>query len=140
MEKYFIEPTQESGAALFRRGITGEVIMLNMLRLRKVADYSENQELDPGEIISGKDAFQRYIDHTTPFLKESGGELLLVGEGGKYFIGPDDEKWDVVMLVKQKSIEEFFAFASNLGYLAGIGHRTAAILDSRLLPIVETKE
>jgi len=43
------------------------------------------------------------------------------------------------MLVKQRSIESFFAFASNSEYLAGIGHRTAAILDSRLLPVVECK-
>ena len=28
-------------------------------------------------------------------------------------------------------------FASNQEYLAGIGHRTAALEDSRLLPLVE---
>jgi hypothetical protein len=35
------------------------------------------------------------------------------------------------------SVDDFFAFASNPAYLAGIGHRTAALEDSRLLPIVE---
>ena len=72
-----------------------------------------------------------------PFLKESGGELLLLGNGGQFFIGPRDEQWDVVMLVKQKSFASFMAFASNTEYLSGVGHRAAAILDSRLLPIVE---
>lgn len=113
--------------------------MLNMLRLRETADYSANPELAPQAQISGREAFQKYIDHTLPFLKESGGELLLLGDGGKFFIGPDDEQWDIVMLVRQSSIENFFAFASNTEYLAGVGHRTAAIVDSRLLPVVECK-
>ena len=61
--------------------------------------------------------------------------MLLLGNGGKFFIGPDDEQWDVVMLVKQSSVETSFSFASNAAYMAGIGHRTAAVLDARLLPI-----
>lgn len=140
MEKYYLEPTPESGAALFSRNIPGEVIMLNMLRLKETADYSANPELAPEKPISGRAAFQKYIDHTMPFLTESGGELVLLGSGGQYFIGPPEEQWDVVMLVKQNSLASFMAFASNAGYLSGIGHRTAAILDSRLLPIVESKD
>jgi len=36
----FLDVTQEAGAALFARNITGEVIMLNLLGFRDVADYS----------------------------------------------------------------------------------------------------
>ena len=39
------------------------------------------------------------------------------------------------MLVRQKSSQAFIAFASDRAYLAGLGHRTAAIEDSRLLPL-----
>jgi hypothetical protein len=139
MVEYFLEPTQASGAYLFQRGITGQVIMLNLLRLKKVADYSSNPELAPEEPISGRQAFQKYIDYTIPFLRASNGEIVLLGEGGKFFIGPSDEQWDIVLLVKQNSVEDFFDFASNTEYLTGLGHRTAAIMDSRLLPIVEQK-
>ncbi len=114
--------------------------MLNLLRLRDMADYSATPELAPAEDISGKEAFQRYIDHTMPFLKESGGELIFLGTGGTYLIGPQDEQWDIVMLVRQRSVEDFMAFASNAEYLAGLGHRTAAVLDSRLLPVVENRD
>jgi hypothetical protein len=137
MTEHFLEPTQESGAALFSRNITGEVVMLNLLRFRDVADYSANPELRPGEPISGREAYQKYIDHTLPFLRESGGDLVFLGEGGKYLIGPQEEQWDLVMLVRQASLSNFMAFASNQDYLAGIGHRTAALEDSRLLPLVE---
>ncbi len=137
MEEVFLEPTTESGAELFGRNISGEVVMLNLIRLRDVADYSASPDLAPDSEISGREAFQKYIDHTLPFLHESGGELVFLGEGGAYFIGPEDERWDIVMLVRQSSVEAFFSFATNPEYGAGLGHRTAAILDSRLLPMVE---
>ena len=137
MMQSFLEPTQESGAALFLRNISGEVIMLNLLRFREVADYSAYPELAPNEPISGREAYEKYMAHTAPFLQESGGDVIFLGEGGKYLIGPLEEQWDLVLLVRQKSLNDFMAFASNQAYLAGIGHRTAALEDSRLLPIVE---
>ncbi len=41
------------------------------------------------------------------------------------------------MLVRQRDVAAFLAFASNAEYLAGTGHRTAALEDSRLLPLSE---
>ena len=72
-----------------------------------------------------------------PALEASGGSVGFLADGGHLFIGPADEYWDLAMLIHQASIEDFFAFADNDAYLAGIGHRTAALLDSRLLPLVE---
>ena len=139
MAERFIDASQEGGAALFARNISGEVVMLNLLRFRDIADYSANPELMPSEPISGAEAFQKYIDHTLPFLKESGGDLMFLGKGGKYLVGPQEVRWDLVMLVRQKSLSDFMAFASNQKYLAGLGHRTAALEDSRLLPLVESR-
>jgi uncharacterized protein (DUF1330 family) len=134
----YLEPTQEAGRALFMRGIPGEVVMLNLLRLRPVADYSANPELAPAQPISGAEAYDRYIAHTLPYLTESGGALLFLGDGGPFLIGPAHERWDRAMLVKQSSVQAFMAFAGNEAYLAGLGHRTAAVEDSRLLPLVQT--
>jgi hypothetical protein len=111
--------------------------MLNLLRFRALADYSAFPELAPAEPISGAEAYDRYVRHTTPFLIASGGSVEFFGTGGHYFVGPAVERWDVIMLVKQASVEDFFAFATNQEYLTGVGHRTAALEDSRLLPIVE---
>jgi len=138
MKKSYIESTQEAGAAVFSRNISGEVIMLNLLRFKETTDYSATPELSPKKPISGREAFQKYINHTLPFLKESGGELLFLGDGGRYLIGPQDEQRDFVMLVKQSSLASFMAFASDRDYLVGIDHRIAAVMDTRLLPIVES--
>ena len=39
------------------------------------------------------------------------------------------------MLVRQASAAAFLSFAQDAAYLAGLGHRTAALEDSRLLPL-----
>ncbi|MEM6702659.1 MAG: DUF1330 domain-containing protein [Acidobacteriota bacterium] len=135
--KTYLEATEAAGARLFQRGITGPVTMLNLLRLRELADYSDHPELAPAEPITGRQAYQLYIEHTLPFLRASGGELIYLGEGGPFLIGPEGDGWDLAMLVRQDSLESFVAFASNQEYLAGIGHRTAATWDSRIVPLVD---
>ena len=136
MNPTYLEPTQAAGAALFSRQIPGSVVMLNLLRFREIADYAASPELAGEAPVSGCEAFQRYIDHTLPFLEASGGELLFLGDGGAFFIGPPDERWDMAMLIRQRSLQDFLAFAQNPAYLVGIGHRTAALEDSRLLPLI----
>jgi hypothetical protein len=133
----YLEPTQASGRALVQRAGKREIGMLNLLRFREVADYSANPELVPETPISGSEAYDRYVALSLPHLKRSGGDLLFFGEGGPFLIGPDHEHWDRVMLVRQSSVQSFMAFGTDAAYLAGLGHRTAAVEDSRLLPLVE---
>lgn len=113
--------------------------MLNLLRFRDVADYAATPDLAPADPISGEAAYELYMEHTLPHLRASGGEVLFYGRGGAFLIGPDDEHWDAAMLVRQSGVDAFLAFASNRDYLAGIGHRQAALEDSRLLPLVEER-
>jgi uncharacterized protein (DUF1330 family) len=135
----YLEATQKLGSALFSRGIKGEVVMLNLLRFRAVADYSLNPELMPAQPITGRAAYQKYVDHTLPILEATGGGMVFLGEGGNFLIGPEDEYWDVAMLIRQNSLNDFMSFTKHQEYLAGLGHRTAALDDSRLLPLVEIK-
>lgn len=139
MDEKYLMPTQDAGRTFIMRQIKGPVVMLNLIRFRKIADYSATPELMPKVPISGEQAYQLYIEHTLPFLTESGGEILFMGEGGAFLIGPKNERWDAVLLIRQSSVNSFLAFESNHEYLEGIGHRTAALEDSRLLPIVENK-
>lgn len=133
----YLEPTQESGREFFTRGIKGSVVMLNLMRFRAVADYSATPALAPATPISGEAAYRLYMEHTLPFPKASGGEVLFYGKGGPFLIGPSSERWDATMLVRQSSVAAFLAFASNQDYLSGLGHRLAAPEDSRLLPLVQ---
>ncbi|MHA3976240.1 hypothetical protein ACW9UR_01030 [Halovulum sp. GXIMD14794] len=130
-----LAPTQAAAVATLARAIPGPVVMLNLLRFRETADYAETPELAPEHPISGAQAFDRYIEHTLPHLRASGGELLFLGSGGPWLIGPEGEHWDAAMLVRQASVAAFLAHARNEALMAGAGHRTAALLDARLLPL-----
>ncbi len=83
-QNVYIDPTDENGAALFRRQINGEVVMLNLLRFRSVADYTDFPDLAPAEEVSGRDAYQEYMK--------------------------------------------------------GVGHRVAAVRDSRIVPLEDLRE
>ncbi|MBL1278311.1 MAG: hypothetical protein COB30_019735 [Ectothiorhodospiraceae bacterium] len=137
MTEEYLSPSQGTGGNLASRKFKGEFFMLNLLRFRDVADYSATPELASSEKISGREAYQIYIDHTLPLLKKSGGDIHFLGSGGEYMIGPAKDRWDLVMIIRQKSIHAFSEFASNKDYNIGFGHRQAALEDSRLLPIEE---
>jgi hypothetical protein len=132
-----LDPSDENVHHLLARDIQGPFAMLNLLRFRAEADYSASPELAPPVPISGSEAFDRYVRHTIPFLVASGGTVELFATAGHWFVGPADERWDLMMVIRQASASDFLAFASNDGYLRGLGHRTAALEDSRLLPVVD---
>jgi len=137
MQQKFLEPSQTAGRDFVMRKIEGPVVMLNLLRFRAIADYTGFPHLVPANPISGQEAYDVYIRHTLPFLKASGGEILFMGKGGKYLIGPSEAHWDAVLLIRQRDVSSFLAFQQNEEYMKGIGHRIAALEDSRLLPIEE---
>lgn len=133
----YTQPTQDQGRELMMRGIKGPVVMLNLIRLREVADYTATPDLAPDIPISGREAYDRYIEEARPHLEASGGRVEFLGDAGAFFIGPGDESWDIVMLVRQVSVDAFIAHAQNEALMEASGHRCAAIEDARLLPIVE---
>tara|TARA_R110000868_G_scaffold74471_2_gene215391 strand:- start:1375 stop:1803 length:429 start_codon:yes stop_codon:yes gene_type:complete len=135
MQTSYLNPTDESAKQLFSKSMRGEVIMLNLLRFKEIADYSQFSDIAPKTPITGKEAYQIYINQTFPFLEKSGGEIMLLGKSEHFFIGPMEEKWDLVMIIKQKSLDSFLSFPSDPQYQVVLGHREAAIVDSRLLPI-----
>jgi len=80
----YLDPSPENVAALIERAIDGPIVMLNLLRLRAIADYAEFPELAPAVPISGREAYDRYIEHTRPYLEATGGSVLIVASGGMF--------------------------------------------------------
>ncbi|MGD1890373.1 MAG: DUF1330 domain-containing protein [Cyclobacteriaceae bacterium] len=137
MEKH-IEASHEAGRKFYQDfHDKGRIVMLNLLRFKSVADYSQLASLKPEKEISGEEAYQLYMDYTEPLLNKAGSRVLFYGSSGSFLIGPEQEKWDAVLLVEHESVAKFMAFAQDEVYLKTAGHRTAALEDSRLLPISE---
>jgi uncharacterized protein (DUF1330 family) len=130
----YLNPTREAVESFTSRRIGGDLVILNLLRFREVADYTASPA------ISGREAYALYIAHAVPFLKMTGGEVLFLGEGGNFLIGPANERWDRVALIHHRTIEDFMKFATNKDYLVIAGHRIAALADSRLLPLENLRQ
>jgi hypothetical protein len=139
MQQNYLQPSMQAGREFIMQKISGSVVMLNLLRFKPIANYAQTPHLAPPQPISGEEAYQRYIQHTLPHLQKSGGEIIFMGSGKNFLIGPVDEHWHAVLLVRQQSVQSFMAFEQNIEYMKGIGHRTAALEDSRLLPLTENK-
>lgn len=104
------------------------IVMVNLLRFSGVAQYDE---LDT--TVSGRDAYARYSKAVTPLLWKAGGQLLWMGKVQSALIAPDGEEWDEVLLVQYPSRKAFLSMVESAEYQAIVHHRTAALIDSRLI-------
>lgn len=136
----YIDANQEAGKKFYQTfHDKGKVVMLNLLKFREVADYTNLEHLRPPTQISGEEAYQLYMDRTMPEVEKAGSKIIYYGKASSFLIGPDSETWDAVLLVEHESVLKFMEFAQNEAYLKTSGHRTAALEDSRLLPTNEIK-
>lgn len=106
------------------------VVMLNLLRFREQAAYAM-----PGEACSGHEAYRRYSQTSLQTIAAVGGSVIFSGRAHPSLIGPAGEGWDQVFLVQYPSAAAFQAMLSMPEYQASVHHRTAALADSRLVPI-----
>ena len=108
------------------------VVMLNMLRFRKMAEYPDERPK-----ISGREAYAKYSAEAAKHVAKVGGSLVWFGEAQGSVIGPPDEHWDHIFLVRYPSIEKFIEMISSASYRAIVVHRSSALKDSRLIATVE---
>ncbi|MCB9625932.1 MAG: DUF1330 domain-containing protein [Sandaracinaceae bacterium] len=126
-----IDPTPESFRSL-SRDVPADVpiVMLNLLRFRDEAAYPSGSE---HSACSGREAYARYGAHAFSAVKAAGGEVVFAGSALAYPIAPPDERWDEVLLVAYPSVRAFFQMVMAPDYQAQSVHRTAALLDARLI-------
>jgi uncharacterized protein (DUF1330 family) len=105
------------------------VVMLNLLRFREVAEY----ETVGAARVTGRDAYERYSKAVIPLLWEVGGQPLWMAKARAGVIAPEGESWDEVVLVHYPSRAAFVRMVTSDAYQAILHHRTAALLDSRLI-------
>jgi uncharacterized protein (DUF1330 family) len=108
----------------------GPIVMLNLLRYRKQAEYPAGSDFAP---CSGREAYDRYSAVAVQKVASVGGRILWFGQSFLTFIGPDDEIWDDAVLAQYPSRQAFLDMVAMPDYQAASVHRTAALADSRLI-------
>jgi uncharacterized protein (DUF1330 family) len=118
-----IDPTSEQAHAF---GATTDrpdpVFMLNLLRFK-------------GE--EGAASYARYAAATGEHLARVGGEVVWAGACDEALIGPGAREWDVAAVVRYPSRTAFLNMVRDPGYQQVVGHRSAGLVDSRLIPCAE---
>lgn len=133
--RYSIDPRAAELAELLARIPSDEpIVMLNLLRFHDRAQYADG---DRG--LTGREAYQRYSELVVPFLSAVDGQPQWLAAAHAPLIAPPGEDWHKVMLVRYPSIEHFVTMLRNPDYQAITEHRTAALMDSRLIACTEDK-
>lgn len=119
--------TAENFAAFRADDRDGPIHMINLVRLRAMADYFD------GRVATGAEAYAAYGRDTAPIFARLGGQIVWRGRLEQMLIGPADEAWDLCFVAAYPSVAAFVAMIKDPDYRNAMVHRQAAVLDSRLI-------
>ena len=102
--------------------------MLNFLKFRAKAQYSDGRETD----LTGEQAFDIYIETMRKIVERGGGKFLFDSAVKYLTIGEVEGLWDRAALVQYPSAAEFLKITSSPEAAAIRTHRSAG-LEGQLL-------
>lgn len=127
-----IDPLREQFDAFKALPRDQPIHMLNLVRLKAVADYPQGHP-DHGKGLTGLDAYRAYGRTSAEVFKRVGGRQVWVGKPEVVVTGPGDERWDLAFIAAYPSAGAFLAMITDPGYREHVKHRQAAVEDSRLI-------
>lgn len=123
-----IDPTRESFEIFKSLPRDKPIDMLNLIRLRERAAYTD------GRNVSGAEAYAEYGKRSGPVFQRVGGEIIWRGEPQVMLIGPQDKVWDIAFIARYPGASAFLEMVTDSVYQTdAVPHRQAAVLDSRLI-------
>ena len=127
-----VDPTREQFDAFKALPRDAPIEMLNLIRLRALADYPAGHECH-GLGMSGLDAYRAYGRTTAALFASLGGVQVWAGKPEGVVTGPPQERWDLAFIARYPNAGAFLAMVTDPGYRESVKHRTAAVADSRLI-------
>ena len=115
-------PTEDQITRLIEdsQRLTGEVVMLNLLKFKQRADS------DGGG--SGEESYGRYAALAIHKVTERGGQVVWTGTPDQVVIGDvDANDWDVVVLVMYPNRAAFMDMVGDPEYQKGHGDREGGV-------------
>jgi uncharacterized protein (DUF1330 family) len=106
--------------------------MLNLVRVRALADYPEDHP-DHGKGLTGLEAYRAYGRESAEVFARVGGKQVWAGRPETVVTGPTDERWDLAFIAEYPNAGAFLAMVTDPGYREVVKHRTAGVEDSRLI-------
>jgi len=127
-----IDPTREQFNHFKALPRDQPVQMLNLVRLRDLAIYPEDHPLH-GKGHSGLEAYRAYGRESAEIFKRVGGKQIWAGKPQVVVTGPVEEQWDLAFIAYYPTAGAFLEMVTDPNYRVVVAHRTAGVLDSRLI-------
>lgn len=134
----FVNPTREQFKTLYGLSAEQPVGMLNLIKFREHAIYPEKERQLWGT-ITGRNAYELYSKEAESVFQKMGVVQSWIGQPLTTVIGPDAEEWDLAFVATYPSVQAFIDLVKSVEYQNATKHRTAAVLDSRLLACAPLK-
>lgn len=109
------------------------ILMLNLIKLKDKASYED------GADVSGAKAYEQYGKASAPIFQRVGGSIEWRGNPECVLIGPPGEAWDIAFIARYPAASAFLEMVTDAEYAKAVKHRQAAVADSRLIRMSETK-
>lgn len=95
----YIDPTREAFDAFKTLPRDAPVEMLNLVRLRSLAQYPA-EHVCAAEGLTGDDAYGRYAAASQAAFRAVGGAILWSAAPQTLLIGPSSEAWDIAFVAR----------------------------------------
>jgi hypothetical protein len=131
--EHYVNPSRENFDLYKSLPRDVPVHLLNMIRYRDYAAYPEGHEY-AAKGWTGEQAFAEYLRRLLPMLARMGAGMAWEGRFEGVITGPAEFEWDRVFVMGFPTAGTFLALVTDPEYKANVVvHRTAAVLDSRLV-------
>jgi uncharacterized protein (DUF1330 family) len=132
MTDSYIDPDREAWEVFKSLPKDQPIQMLNLVRLKPKAEYPADHP-DHGKDLTGLDAYRAYGRTTAHIFKRVGGRQVWVGKPQVMVTGPQVEAWDIAFIAEYPTSGAFIEMVRDPEYRELVKHRTAGVVDSRLL-------
>jgi hypothetical protein len=117
---------------LLERDDGKEFVMHNVIRYRKTALYPPGYDYGP----SAPAADRRYGKAIVPYLLRYGNVPVFIAKRSGRFVEPEGvDCWDVVAMVRYRSLRDFLRFATAITQDRIVVHKWAAIENTQIFPV-----
>ena len=118
-----VEPTPERMQEFFGGEEDGVFVMVNLLKFKDKADYTDGRETD----LSGAEAYALYGAAVVKCLADIGGKPRYSGPVTGLMLGEVEENWDMIALAEYPSLQAMKTMVASSEYQAISVHRTAGL-------------
>ena len=116
-------PTPETIQQLIETANEGPIYMVNLLKFKKRAEYTDGRETS----LTGREAYALYGQGVVETLTDVGGSIVFGAEVVGLLVGQVDELWDDVAIAMYPSGAAMAQMVSSPKYQAIHVHREAGL-------------